>query len=321
MWPVVSALIIFTSDNPEKFQYFSDSFVKKINESRQIHVIQDKNLETQFYLNIEKKRESERFKEVLFHNIQVLKSYIKNNEFILAEQYSQKAYKEFVVNLEKYPQKIERKTLIEFYFWNLASRLTTQKHIQDSTQEILDKLTSLISLSEKIALQNKLSTENSIEFENFFNSYKGILKKKYTVKNTNKCEFFLDGQPLKLEKTDFNAFSHSIFGARCEDGKFTAKLSSASNIITIKPFINKIVPNKPAVSLFPTALIQTKQVQSIIFIHWSTSQNSIYTTVVDLNHKNQQHQFKLDLTSDEARKSTGDKIQQFIFRQRKTLLE
>lgn len=309
MLEILYSYILYTSDDPQKFKYFSDPFTNRINSISHFQFIEDKKIEEKFFTDIIRNKSSKNFEKKLNIGTDAIRNSIQNKNISEARLLSQKSLDDFESGLLAYPYKISKQTLIRFYFWNIIANLDEKKG-----EELFSSFLNIATLEERNSLEAELSKIQYSKFTKLVQIQKTVPSVHYEIKNAEKCEVFLNGKLIEERAFELSVNGKNILNAICENGFYAQNIGSDMNTtITIEPHLNKVVLSMPTIQLFPIKSFENKKIQSLVFIHWSSQKHYIQTVVINPSNLADKRELILQLKTKEDLRITGDKIAQFIF--------
>lgn len=318
MLNILYYFILYSSDEPERFKYFSEAFTKRLNQTPHTQFIEDKRIEELFLVNAIKDKTGHDFDKIILRGISLLKNKINEQEFQEAQNLSEKELKFFEKNLIQYPYEISHNTLINFYFWNAVANLNDKT----KAQELLGLFLTYATLGQRNLLEAELSAKLYKKYDQILDPIKSITLNKYTITNMEKCDVFLNG--VKLAQTTFvlPSLGKSMLSAICSNGFYAQDITQATEPnITLVPQIDKSLASMPPIAQFPINSIDRQKIKSVVLIYWSKKNHYIQTLVANPRNYADKHELILQLKTKEDLHLAGDKIFQFIFKNDKPLIQ
>lgn len=310
------SLIFFTSDDPEKLHHFSMPFLNRLNQKELIQFSSDIEIENKYFLTAALNLPDKNFEKNLVEQTQLIKQYVLSNEFLNAETLANNEYQSFEERLLKNPYEISQSTLTNFYFWCAIANYKNEVKFN----KFLNSFFGIATLSQRNILQSELPDNLYIYFEKAANAQNDFKFNTHTMTNSETCTLYFNGQKIKTKLT-LPLNQEGILNAVCNNGIYKTRfVSLEDSTIEINPKIEKSLPSILPIEFFPIKLLKQKDIASLVFIYWSSKENYIQTIVVNPKRFPEKRELKLTLTSKTDLKTVGDKIEEFIFKSDKSLL-
>lgn len=315
----LQSLILYLSDDPDKFKYFSDSFDTRIQHIPYVQFTQDKKVENELLYQLNQKKDDFNFENYIQQNIHVLRLEIQKKQLLEAEKTSNKLLYDYEQKLLENPYTLSSKTRAEFYFWNTIAHLSTS-----TPYELIADFLHSATLEQKNFLESQLSKDIYIKYLHVIQKFKTLKRKVFTIQNHSKCSLFINGKQHLDTTLTLPSIHRTILYASCTDGFYATLLTNQSDLSTtikITPSINKSLAQPPILSNIRLNSIKNSQYKYITLIYWSKKSQYLHINIAALPDFHKKYTLLLHLKAKGDLQMAGNKIFEFISNHFRDLIE
>jgi hypothetical protein len=284
------AIILYASDSPNEFTYFSTFFTHKLNQEKIFHAIHQHDINQIWIQNAQEEEDINRLEPLLKEFNEKLKQDYKNQAFekMIADYKDKKndIQDEFLSNT----MDIKKSILAEFYFWSSIAQIKNNElHPKDKETDQNSKLKfslfyykKLTSISEKSLLEYELDTKTLDKIQNVDN----IKTVTITISTTNKCTFYANGIRIKGTQTLLPWGAPSALTLACNEGDYSKLISPTENhTYSLRKFkSNSLIKDMPAENDALKKRILQENADYLTLIYWSKELKKIDIKLFDVPH-------------------------------------
>lgn len=313
----IQTLILFLSDDPEKFKYFSNSFYTHLNQQSSVQFIQDKKIENQIFLQIMKNENGSNFERITQENIQNLKNKIDNCQLVSANELSKNILATYEDIAKKQLIALSPQTHAAFYFWNAIAHLN---HVR--VFGLLEEFLHSVTLEQKNFYESQLKPDMHKKYLTVLHQLKLFQKTSFSFENNQTCSVFINGRKNQSNTLTLFSPAGTIINAWCEDGFYATQLTqNTTKSIKITPHINKSINRAPNLATLDLGVARDGKYQYVTMIYWSKKSQYLQAVIDTLPSLNQKHTLLLHLKAKQDLQSAGNKITEFISKHFQDLIE
>ncbi|MES2615682.1 MAG: hypothetical protein V4591_09730, partial [Bdellovibrionota bacterium] len=297
-----SAVILYASDTPNDFIYFSTFFTERMNKESHFHTIHDHELNKVWLTSSSGHKQNINVE----FEIKKMTASLKNSYTKKLNSHNSGFENKFYALLEKNPTEIKPSILAEFFFWNAVSEakknsvLLYQKYASLSEKNIFEAevdQNALKILQLTITMPQKLS------------------QKTVKIYNKNKCLMYMNGYLIKDVVVTLPVGLKSVLSAKCAEGIFS-KIFYPEKTNSI--FIDKLtvaseeLNSMPNVEALPKEKILSDKFENIIAIFWSKKISLLEVKVFDSKNFREMKRGRFNVKDRDDFEMMGDKLILFL---------
>lgn len=300
--------VLYASDDPYWFPYFSIPFTQRIAKETAIEALHNLELNRFWLFNSIADKEKIHLEERFTKYSEHLKNLIDYKEFVKAEKLSRE-YMQSAAELLADNQMSVAFSYGNLAFWAAMAQIGYSDLRAKNFALIYEKYLTL-RMKELLVLESE-----GEKIDHLTALAAPYLVKQYPVKikASKHCVVFVNGQEVKTAVVMLPPTMPSVLSANCTHGTFHRTFSSDKiSFIEVIPSFQFIFEAMPALSALPRQKLYDLNSSFVLLIYWSHAGKYIDSTFVETKKFSVIKKIRIPLRTEKDRQQAGDSLIRFI---------
>lgn len=300
------SIVLFASDTPNEFIYYSTFFTKNLNKEKKFHALHDHEMNSIWLKNAHNQTTLKNAESQIVEMTKILRSSYKNNYYKKLISTHNEFEKKFYDLMTIYPTDINPHLLSEFFFWSAIAETIGHKKMKNSL--LLYKKYATITERNLFATEIDLKTLKEIQ------SFNIKLQKNIPIYSKSECHIYVNGYKLKKTSVTLPLNLKSVLSASCSEGNFSQIfIPEKTHSILIQKFVNPLqIKSMPNVKYLPKNKINSENIDYLILVFWSKKLNLLEAKLIDGRNFTILKEISYQLQNQNELNSTLNKLTTFL---------